>query len=401
MDTEEKSRSGIFYKLGKAVLPILIVGAGVGTGYYLMSTRPVAERRAPQPQVIRVDVTAVRRGVNTVVIPAMGTVKPSRTVELSSQVSGRIIDISDKFVPGGRFEKGEKILQIDPADYKLLVQQRNSDLQTAQADLRLEQGQQAIARHGYELLGETFTDEDEEFVLRIPQMLSREAAVGVAQSRLEQAKIDLARTTVVAPFNCMIQERYVDTGSSVNVGGRLTSIIGTDEYWAELSIPMDVLEWLVIPYNQDQKGSLVKVFTSDIDDGQDYRIGEITGLRADIEESSRMARILVSIKHPLKTDIDGKRLLPLLVGSFVKVEIEGIALENSVKLLRNSVRDGNTILIHGSDGRLVIREVAAAHKDSGYVYFTEGIDDGELVITSDIAAPIASMRLEIAERVDQ
>ncbi len=398
MDTEEKSKGGILSKFGKLVLPIFIIAGGVAIGYYLMSTKPVAQRRPPQESFTRVDVLQARRGVNRVIVPAMGTVKPSRMVELSSQVSGKIIEVSDEFVPGGRFKKGQIILQIDPADYKLLVEQRNSDLQTAQANLRLEQGQQAIARHGYELLGETFSDEDEEFVLRIPQMLSREASVGVAQSRLEQTKIDLARTTVIAPFNCMIQERAVDTGSSVNVGGRLATVVGTDEYWVELSVPMDVLEWLVVPYNQNGKGSAVKVFASDNGDTHAFRMGEITGLRAELEESSRMARVLVSVMEPLSTDVDGKKLTPLLIGSFVKVEIEGVALENSVKLPRRALRDGSMVLIHGDDGGLVIREVHPVYRDSGYVYFSEGIEDGELVIISDIAAPVKSMQLKIADR---
>lgn len=401
MDYTKKEQNGFFGKLTRAVLPIMIIALGICCGVYLIKTRPVAEKRRPEPQVTRVDVMAAVKGVNKVIIPAMGTIQPARQVDLSAQVSGKIIDVSSEFVPGGRFLEGQLIVSIDPADYKLLTEQRSSDLQAAQAEYRIEQGQQAIAKHGYELLGETFSDEDEEFVLRKPQLSAKEAAVDMAKAKLAQARIDLTRTTVTAPFNCMIIERFADKGTSVNVGGKLVSIVGIDEYWIEVSVPMDELKWLVIPDNRSAKGSKAKVFTPGSNGSGAYRTGYITAIRGNLEESSRMARVIISIKKPLETDAEGKAAAPMLIGAFVKAQIEGIPLAGSVKIPRKALRDGGIIWIYGKDDTLEIREAAPAYKDSEYVYFSKGIEDGELIITSDIPAAIESMRLEIADRGDK
>ena len=48
-----------------------------------------------------------------------GTVKPARQVTLTSEVSGRIIKLSDKLVPGTRLKKNKIIARIDPSDYRI------------------------------------------------------------------------------------------------------------------------------------------------------------------------------------------------------------------------------------------------------------------------------------------
>lgn len=387
----------IFLKFLRAVIVILIISAGAGIGWYLIATKPVAQRRTPEPPVIRVEAMDAVRDDNQLIIGAMGTVQAAREVDISSQVAGRVLEADKKFVPGGRFAAGEKILKIDPVDYELLIKQRTADLEKAKANFRIEQGQQAIARRGYELLGESISEEDEDFVLRRPQLSSIQADIDTATARLEQAKTDLARTDIYAPFNCLVVERYVDEGSSVNLGGRLVSLVGTDEFWVELSVPTDSLRWIQIPSKDSPNGSKVRIYCESLRDGS-YREGIITGIKAELETTGRMARVMVSVKDPLNNIEKTANMSPLIIGAFVSVDIIGIELKNSIKIPRDALRDGKIVWICRDDNTLELREVQTIYKDSNFVYLKSGINDGEVVITSDIAAAVDGIKLFVTNQ---
>ena len=88
-------------------------------------------------------------------------------------------------------------------------------LPKAEADLRVEFGRQRVALKEYELLGEKVSDEERDLMLRVPQLESSMASLNEVKTRLEQARLDLERTTVKAPFNAILITREVNLGTSV------------------------------------------------------------------------------------------------------------------------------------------------------------------------------------------
>ena len=168
------------------LLVLAILGLGVGISAYLLMNRPQPKRKPPSSEATLVEVANVTAGEQSVIVKAMGTVVAAREVQLAAQVGGAIVrideavEISPEFVPGGHVTRGETLLQIDPKDYQLIVQQRSSDLVRAKCDLQVELGQQSVARREYELLGETVAEEDRELVLRQPQLDIARAAVATA-----------------------------------------------------------------------------------------------------------------------------------------------------------------------------------------------------------------------------
>ncbi|MDX9862187.1 MAG: hypothetical protein RBS99_14860, partial [Rhodospirillales bacterium] len=200
----------------KVALPIAILLGGGGLALGLLETGPRAERQVPARQAKLVEVTPARVARTVVTIHAMGSVTADRRVELRPQVGGRIAWVSDEFIPGGVLGAGDPLLRIDAKDFELVVRQRSAALATAESNLKIERGQQSVAQREYELLGETIRPEDRELVLRQPQLASVQAAVDTAKAALEQAKLDLARTSVTTPFNAIIQSRDVNVGTQVS-----------------------------------------------------------------------------------------------------------------------------------------------------------------------------------------
>jgi RND family efflux transporter MFP subunit len=371
------------------IVPGIIIAAGIIGARYLIETGPKAERRERKHHAPLVEVASITPTNQMVTVHAMGTVVPSKNINLTPQVSGRIIEIDGQLEPGGHFTKGQKMLQIDPSDYKLAVDEKQAEIEQVQADYRIEEGQQAIAKQEYELLGQSVSQQDQDLILRKPQLQTIAAKLKVAQSQLEQAKLDLDRTTINAPFNAMVISRNVNIGSHVTTGTALTELVGTDTYWVQVSVPVDQLKWITFPSKTNKYGSTVKIFNEAAWGKQTYRDGYVVRLSGSLEEEGRMAQLIVAVNDPIAINTNAP---PLLLDSYVRVEILGTELQNVYRIPRTALQHDDQLHVF-KDGKLDIRNITIVHRGPQFVLVTEGLHHDDLLITSDISAPVKSMPL--------
>ena len=375
-----------------AVLLIGIIGFG-----YLEETAPRADKKIPVTSAAVVKTMEVEHSSHQVVVQAMGTIAPARQITLKSQVAGEIIRVSPEFVEGGYLEQGTEIAKVFDQDYRLVKAQQQSSVDTAAARLKLEMGQQDVARHEWELMGNMGDagELDRELALRGPQLEEAQATLASASAQLQLASLDLERTTIRAPFNALIRTKSVDLGACVSSQEQIAELVGTDEYRVEATIPVDRLKWISIPRNTDEKGSEVRIVYGSGDAPGHERFGTVLKLLGDLEEQGRMARILISIKDPLNLENPGNEQPPLLIGEYVRVEIQGPVLEGVVRLPRSALRDNADVWIMKDDCTLQIREVDVVWRDADTVLVRDSLTDEEQVVVSDLAAPVQGMLLAI------
>ena len=92
---------------------------------------------APEPAIAVKTQKLYKRDVELSII-SHGTVQPSTRTTLISEVTGTVVRISDQFVVGGIFVKGDTLMQLDTADYDVALQRAKAKLISAQAQLELE-----------------------------------------------------------------------------------------------------------------------------------------------------------------------------------------------------------------------------------------------------------------------
>ncbi|MHC4718365.1 MAG: efflux RND transporter periplasmic adaptor subunit, partial [Planctomycetota bacterium] len=368
----------------RLVLAAAVLAATGWISYYWLTNRPKAKRHRPKPQATLVEVNEVSRQSRRAVVRAMGTVVPAQQIQLASQVGGRVVEVSPEFVPGGRLQAGKRVLQVEPSDYQIAVRQRASDLARAQSELRLEMARQAVARREYELLGKDVSAEDREFLLRKPQLASAKAAVAAAEAALERAKLDLARTSVPAPFNATVQSRNVELGSHVNVGAALASVVGTDEYWVQVSVPADELRWIQVPGPDGRGGSEARVYWESAWGPRRFRSGTVGRLMTNLEPQGRMAQLLIAVRDPLDLNSPPERRCPVLLEACVRVEIYGREARDVVRVPRAALREGGRVWVMTDDGTLEIRDVEITLSGDEEVYVSAGLATGDRLITSDL-----------------
>ena len=377
----------------RLIIPACIVAAAAGFFKHQMDTRPQAQRTKPQRQARAVTVETVHVGDHRALITAMGRVRPAREITLNPEVSGVIIRIDPAAVPGGLIDEGQELFAIDPRDYQALLTQRESEVARARLNLKLEAGNQLVAQAEYRLLEEVISEEDAELVLRKPHMADAQGALDAAIAALEKARLDVERCTIRAPFNAIIMEKYVDVGARVSPTSALLCLIGTDEYWIEASVFVDELGLIEIPQSDGQQGSLVRVFNPTAWGDETYRLGRVLRLRGAVEEAGRNAQVLVSVKDPLSIDEPGNPLL--LSGSYVRMEIEGRMIPGVIPVSRAHLRDGDNVWVMNNDDALEIRPVKVAFRGRDRVYISEGLREGERIVTTDLGGVVEGMPLRL------
>jgi RND family efflux transporter MFP subunit len=379
----------------RIVLSIILIAAGIAGARYLIHTKPKVNRRPPVRMAPLVKTIPLELGTYMINIPAMGLVVPAQEVNLKVPVGGEIIELSPEFTPGGKLQGNTLMLQIDPKDYELTLQQKQSSLSDAEYAYKLELGRQDVAKREWNLLyGDQKTDQVEsDLALRKPHLEKAEADIEAAKAELELARINLARTKVTAPFNALVLNKYVDLGSEVSPQDKLADLVGTDAYWVQVSVPVEHLKWLKIPRDKGEAGASATIFYRE----GSTRQGKVIRLLPDLSKEGRMARLLIEVKDPLDLVTAKSRRPPLLIGEYVRVLIDGAPLKDVYRIPRFALRDDEQIWLADKESKLAIRPVKTLWREEEYVYVKDGLHPDDLLIVSALATPVDGMELRLEQ----
>ncbi|MFO7752634.1 MAG: efflux RND transporter periplasmic adaptor subunit [Desulfobacteraceae bacterium] len=376
-------------KTVRVVIRILVcaalITAGIASYFYFVNNRPQVkkqmEREVPH---VYVETLEIEQTDALVIVDAMGTVSPSREILLKPSVGGTVTSVSDNFYPGGIVKKGDLLVTIDRKDYLTALKKAKSALEKAEADLEQEQGRQKSAGKELEYFENSGMGEvkDKALALRKPELDKVRAEVAAAEADLEQARIDLSRTRIKAPFNAIITETDVNEGSYVSSQQELATLHGTDTYWITASVAPDRLDALESFGGNGTKA----VITSR---SRDHRwTGRVKGKTGRTVESSRMAEILIEVKDPLGIETGGPALL---TDEYVTMELIAGERRDVIALPRKYVHDNRHVWIL-KDGRLDIRRIQPFWKNTENVLIDrDNVMPGEELITSDISIPVQGM----------
>ena len=379
----------------KIILPVCLIVAGTAGWSYFKSKKPEIKRKPPKPQAIMVKTIEMKSGNYPTWINAMGTVMSERQIVLKSKIAGEVISVSGKFVQGSVMKKGEMLLKLDNSDYNIEIIKAQSALDKALSNLAIEKGSQLIAKEELKLINKASQDEVKatDLSLRKPQLAQVKADVARAKADFEKALLNLSRTKINLPFDALILEKHVDSGSLVTAQGMLATIVDVDAYKVEALVPQNQLARL-------KALGAGHIFNADAIINSDYSNqtwhGKVVRTTGKVNSKSRMAGVIILIPDPLGLKKRENSRQQLLLDDHVKVKIKGSALENVYSLPRSAVRDQNTIWVY-HEGILEIRKIIPVWKEDKVVYVkaghNRGINPGDRVIVSDLSVAVNGMKL--------
>ncbi len=380
----------IVSRKGMLTFAILIVGLLAIVALAMLKSTPNRTPRETKPPVA-VDVVTVSPISVVTKIHSQGTVAPKREINLVSQVAGRIMSVADQYANGGFFKAGERLLQIEPQDYKFAVIRAKAQVAKAQEIVALEQGRSRQAKREWRELGDKTANA---LFLRQPQLKSAQAALESAKADLNKAQLDLDRTGISVPFRGRIREIFVDLGQYINPGVPIAKVYSTNT--VEIRLPLTdrqaALIDLPVNYQDNQTINYPRVtLRSTLGENTYEWQGRIVRTDASIDVKSRMTYAVAQVQNPFKSDQKNNRP-PLNIGLFVEAEITGKEIQQAVIVPKDAVYKGNQVLLLNDNDEAYYHTIRVIQSDVNQVT-TIGLATGDRLVSSRIPFAITGMKV--------
>ncbi len=387
-------KNGFLRKLLIVLAPIAVIFGFVIVTFIVVKAneKPKEKKRSFNTLAVMAD-KAYESDIQLSVI-TQGEVRPRTEIDLVPQVGGKIIYVSPNFIGGGIFKKGETLIRIEDADYQVSVVRASANVAQAEQVLVREIAEGEIAKRDYAELGR---GEASALALRQPQRQQAEAALQAAKADLDNAKLQLTRTEVKAPFSGRVRVKNSDVGQFVSPGTRLGQIFSTDI--VEIRLPLidnDLMKIdLPIAYVAKDRASAPDVELSAVIAGQ-RRVWNGKIMRTD-SAYDRQTRALFAIAEVFDPYGKGasENNIPLAPGLFVDATIHGKVYENVITFPRDGLRPDNEVFVVDDKGKAAIRKVEVLDSNADRAVLRSGVTPGELIVLS----PLERSRIETPLKV--
>ncbi len=387
-------------------LPLYLLVFFVFIALLLVYLKPSAHQHArPPAPPISVKTLRVEPKAYQVMVDSFGRVEPRTQGHLIAQVSGQVTEVSPNFSDGGFFAKGEVLVKIDPRDYEVQVDIAAADLADAKVNYAEQQllAEQAVNdRKTIPNRSKIYND----FALYIPQLAAAKSKVDAAEAKLKQAKLDVERTQIRAPYSGRILTKSVDIGEVISANTDLASIYAIDCVEVRLPVKNSELPLMDIPeyaHGTDTAGDALpkaRIINALGDTPQSWPALLVRTAGA-IDEQSQQLSVTAQINQPYGEQNRDRR--PLKIGQYVTAQLEGKTIKDAMVIPNAAIYQGSYVYLY-QDGVLERREIDIAWQNSQEALLQQGVKPGEeLVLTplGRVSSGTAVQKLADAEQDHQ
>ena len=373
----------------RVLLPIGLVAGALAIMFVLFTARTPPEQKQEEVKDLLVEILPVIALTDNLQVTSQGTVEPKIKSALVSEVTGKIVWISESFVKGGLFKKGDVLVRIDDADYKTSVKAAEAALARAKATLEEEKARAKVAEQEW---NDFMQGEAPDLYIRKPQLAREIANVQAAEADLERAMRELARTKVTATFDGLIKQKQADLGQFVNTGTQVAQVYGTEV--AEVRLPVSDLDVGFLSFDSAYELNIQKPrveLTANFGSQQKTWSGTIVRSEGVVDEGNRLVYLVAEVIDPYGIQNNHSAIE---FGRFVQAKIMGKQVENLMVMPRDLIYQENHALVV-EDGKLVIRDIVIEKMDKRYAYISSGLSEGEQLISTNIKNPLQGTAVKI------
>ena len=299
-----------------------------------------------QAGVVAVEAAVARAAKTTTDIRGIGNLQSDESVQITSEIAGRVAEFS--FKEGEGVAAGAALLKLDDA----LAQ---AELADAQARFDLAQANndraQQLSRTGN--VTEKAIDE-------------ATAAFQIARAALELQKVRLSKHTIQAPFAGRAGIRKVSPGAFVQVGTPIVNLEKIDVLKIDFKLPELFLPSVGVGQTVD-----VEV---DARPGETFA-GEIYAIDPLVDVNGRALQLRARLANPD---------LALRPGLFARVVVKGKQVRDVVLVPESAIvpRGGETFVFRIDNGKAIESKVKLGERRGAEVEILEGVTANTQVVTA-------------------
>lgn len=361
---------------------IIIIAIGVLVASYAVSgwlgslkEEPVV-RKPPAIKKFVETAPVIYTNLKTDVI-SYGRVENAQSLDLISEVSGRMTQGSVRLKEGQRFSKGDLLFYIDDEEASLNLKAQKSnflrDLAGILPDFKVD------FNSNYEVWKAYFNklDTDKKFP-SLPETKSEKektflATKGIYSTyyTIKSAESRLQKHRYYAPFSGSLMEVAMQSGSYVNQGTRIGKILRTGVHELKVSVETKDIPWI-------QVGSPVQIYSEESQQGWD---GEVTRISDYVNQNTQSVDVFVSIFS------NGQKIYD---GQFFKASVPARTIQNGMIMPRNAIYNGSEVFVL-EDSLLKVRDINIVRLSEEVAIFN-GLSEGEELVVEPLLGAFNNMK---------
>jgi len=300
-------------------------------------------------------------------LKAIGTVVPLNTVTVKSRVDGLLLRVAVE--EGGRVERDQVLAEIDPVPYQIGLTRAEGQLQQTAA--RAKNARSDLTRLQDMLTKNVVSAQQLE--TQDALVAEREGALAVDQSLVDDARLQLSYTKIVAPIAGRVGLRRIDAGNLVRQGDTagLAVITQTRPITVQFTIPEVDLPRVIEPF---RAGESLVVEAWDRSDKAVLATGALKTVDNQIDIATGTLRLKAEFAN------DDERLFP---NQFVNVRLRVRTLAQAVVIPAVAVQFGSRgtyVYVVDKTSKAAIRDVVLGPTDGAQQAVTKGLIPGDVVV---------------------
>ena len=370
----------------KKFSPIIILLVSVAVFILLIKLKPEAEFQKPKIVPQMVETIIVFPSEVRAKISSQGTIRPEHEISVTSEVSGKVIWVSENFLDGAGFSLGDTLMKIEKRDYELALISTESSLFQARLALQREEAEAKLATLEWERVGK---GDASSLTLREPQLAQARAVLAAAEAAYEQSKRNLDRTVIIASFKGRVRKKMVDLGTNLVPGARIADIYATASFEVRLPIADKDIPFLGIPLDgrmlKKNQRPRVKLFARYGTENFQAE-GFILRSESEIDLKTRMISVIATI--PIEDS-----QIALKVGMFVNAEIEGLSYPGVTIVPRNAVK--NDMIWVVQEQKLRRKSVEVLRLENDFAFISDGLTKNDRVLITRLSSYVDGMPVRV------
>jgi len=355
---------------------LLIVGS------VLFAKHLIDSKQRPKPKFNKIVKTVFTETVTNTSVPILittnGNLDAKNKIELFSEVQGVLVPFSKDFKPGTSFKKGEIILKINSDEFYANLQSQKSNLFNSltaiMPDIRMDYPEEYSKWETYinnfslnkpiEVLPLTNTDKEKYFI----------SGRGILTSyfNVKNLEVKFEKYTLRAPYNGVLTEALVNTGSLIRSGQKLGEFIDPTVYEVSVSVKSQYRDLLEV-------GKQVKVFNLEKTKTWEGKVVRING-KVDAATQTIKAFIQVS-GNDLKE------------GQYLEVLLQAKSEDNAYEVSRKLLIDNSKLYVV-KDTVLDLIDVNVVFENKNSVVVKE-LEEGTQLLSKLVPGAHAGMLVKI------
>ena len=350
---------------------MLLIIFGLAGFYWKKTSSKPAEEYSQWSKPVPVRTVPVQRQDLQVEIKAIGTVIPTRTVNVQSQVAGVLQQIY--FKEGQTVKKGQLLAQIDPAPFQVALAQAEGTRQQNLAQLH--NAETELQRYQLLFKQDSIAKQQVEQQLALVNQLKGQIQANKAQ--VDAAKLQLSYTKIYAPIEGRVGFRQKDAGNLIqaNESAGLVSITQVHPIFVQFAVAENHL----VNLRQSLKnGDKVLASAWDKTEQKQLALGHVQAIDNQIDISTGTLKI-----KAIFTNQDDA----LFPNQFVNVRLKTQTIQNAISIPSDAVQHGakgSYVYIINPQNKAEIRMLKLGMTSNGQIEVLDGLKGSEKVVLEGI-----------------